>query len=53
METKPNVVDEAIAHPIEINKFDAINEKDKTQASQSKKDNSISNKLNKGVALYK
>ena len=37
METKPNVVKEAITHPITTNKTNAFNETDKPQASKSKK----------------
>ena len=43
METKPNVVDEAIIHPIAKNKIDTINETEKPQAPKSKKDKSIRN----------
>ena len=39
METRPNVVDEAITHPISNNKIDTINKTDKTQCSKSKKIN--------------
>ena len=53
METEPNVVDEAITHPIEKNKIDTVNETDKPQASKSKKYKSINNKSNKGRSLDK
>ena len=43
METKPNVVDEAIIHPTAKNKIDTINETEKPQAPKSKKDKSIRN----------
>ena len=42
METKPNMVEKAITHHMGENKIDAINETDKPQLSQSKKDKSIS-----------
>ena len=47
IETKRNVVEKAITHHKGKNKIDAINETDKTQASQSKKDKSIRNESNK------
>ena len=47
-ETKPNVVKEAITHPIAKNKIDTVNETDKPQSSKSKKDKTISNKSDKG-----
>ena len=53
METKHNVVDEAITHHREINKMDAINETNTPQESQSKKGESISNESNKGMSLDK
>ena len=42
-ETKPNVVDEAINHPIAKNKIDTVNETDKPQASKTKIYKYISN----------
>ena len=53
METKPNVVEEAIAHTMKKNNIDAINETEKPQASQSKKDKSIKNESSKGISLDK
>ena len=50
---KPNVVDEAITHPIAKNKIDTINKTDKPQASKSKKDKSIRNESNKSISLDK
>ena len=38
METKPTVVEKAVTHCMEKNKIDDINETDKPQESQSKKD---------------
>ena len=52
-ETKPNVVEEAITHPIAKNKIDTINKRDKPQASKIKKDKSIRNKPDKGISLDK
>ena len=43
METKCNVVEKAITHHNGGNKIDVISKTDKPQASQSKKDKSISN----------
>ena len=53
MKKKPKVVKEAITHPITTNKIDTINERDKRQASQSKKDKSTRNKSNKSRSLDK
>ena len=53
METKPNVVNKAITHPIAKNKIDSINETDKLQASQSEKYISISYESNNGISLDK
>ena len=53
METKPNVVDESITHPIEKYIIDTVNETDKPQAFKSNKDKSISNESNKGISLDK
>ena len=53
METKPNVVEEAITHPMRKNKIDSINETNKPQSSQIKKDKSIINESNKGILLDK
>ena len=44
METKPNATKEAINNPIATNKIEAVNEKDKPQASKSKKYKPISNR---------
>ena len=52
-ETKPNAVKEDITPTIAKNKIDTVNETDKPQASQSKKDESISNESNKGISLDK
>ena len=52
-ETKPNVVDEAITHPIAKNKIDTINKTEKPQAYKSKKDKSICKESNKGISLDK
>ena len=53
METKNNVVEEAIPHPIAKNKIYTVNETDKPQASKSKKYKSISNKSDKSGSLDK
>ena len=53
METKPNVVKEAIAHPIATDKIDAVNKTDKPQTYKSKNDKSISNKSEKSSSLDK
>ena len=53
METKPNLVEKYITHRMGGNKIDAINKTDKPQASQIKKDKSISNESNKCVSLDK
>ena len=53
METKPYVVEKSITHHVEKDKIDAINETDKPQASQSKKDKSIRNESNKGMSFDK
>ena len=53
METKPNVVKEAITLPIAKNKIDTVNETEKPQAYKSKKDKSINNKSYKGGSLDK
>ena len=53
METKHNGVDKSITHCMVKNKIDAMNESDKPQASQIKKDKSISNESNKGVSWDK
>ena len=53
METKPNVVEEAITRPMRKNKIDAIKETDKPQSSQIKKDKSIRNESNRGISLDK
>ena len=53
METKPNVVEKAITHHKGGNKINAINETEKPQVYQSKKDKYISNESNKGTALNK
>ena len=51
--TKQNVVEKSITHHKGKNKIDTINETDKPQASQTKKDKSISNESNKGMPLNK
>ena len=48
METKPNVVKEAIPNPIMKNNIDTFNKTEKTQASKRKKDKSVRNKPDKG-----
>ena len=48
-----NVLEKSINHHKGKNKIDAINEIDKPQAYQSKKDKSISNESNKGMSLDK
>ena len=53
METKLNVMKEAITHPIATNKIDTVNETDKPQASKSKKDKFISNESDKSISLDK
>ena len=53
METKPNVMKEAITHPISKNKIDTVNKTDKPQAYKSKKDKPIRNKSHKGRLFYK
>ena len=45
------MVEKAITHQKGENKINAINETDKPQASQSKKDKSINNESNKGMEL--
>ena len=50
---KPNVLKEAITHPIEKNKIDTVNETEKQQASKSKKDKPIINKSDKDRSLDK
>ena len=51
METKSNVVKEAIAPPIVKNNIDTVNKTEKLQASKSKKAKSISNKSEKVKSL--
>ena len=53
MKKKRNVVEKAITRHKEKSKIDAINETDKPQEYQSKKDKSISNESNKGMELDK
>ena len=53
METKHNGVDKSIIHCMVKNKIDAMNETDKSQAYQSKKDKSISNESKKVISLDK
>ena len=47
------MAEKAITHHKGKNKIDAINETEKPQASQSKKDKSIRNESNKGISLDK
>ena len=51
METECNVMEKFITHHKEKNKIYTINEIDKQQASQSKKDKSISIESTKGMSL--
>ena len=53
METEPNVVKEAITHPIAKDKTDTVNKIDRPQASKSLKNKSISNKSDKSISLVK
>ena len=53
METQFYVVEKSINHHKEKNKIDAINEIDKPQAYQSKRDKSIRNESNKGMSVDK
>ena len=53
METKPNVVKEAITHTTATNKMDTVKETDKPKASKSKQDKSISKKTDKSRSLDK
>ena len=53
METETNVVKEAITHLIPKNKVDTVNEINKPQASENKKDKPISNKSDKGRSFDK
>ena len=53
METKLNVLEKYITHRTKRIKFDAINETDKAQASQSKKYKYIRNESNKDISLDK
>ena len=53
MGTKPNMVKEAITHPIAKNKIDKVNKTEKSQASNKTLDTSISKKSDKGKSLDK
>ena len=53
MKKEPNVVDEAITHPITKYEIDTVNKTDKPQESKSKKDKYISNESNKAISFDK